>query len=65
MSNLREHRHTYPFGVPELFDMLEAGRSPAGDRGPHSIRIEERSTPETFVVEAELCPASTLGRTCW
>lgn len=53
MSKLREHHHTHPFAVPELFDM-EAGRSPAGDRGAHSIRIEERSTPEAFVVEAEL-----------
>lgn len=54
MPNLLELRHTYPLGVPELFDLPESGCSPAGDPGPLSIRIEGGSTPDALVVEAEL-----------
>ena len=54
MNHVLERRPRRPFALQDVFDWFETGLPGFHPPGAHSIRIEERSSADAFVVRAEL-----------
>ncbi|MDF3289578.1 Hsp20/alpha crystallin family protein [Streptomyces silvisoli] len=54
MNHVVERRQKRPFALQDVFDWFETGLPGLHPPGLHSIRVEERSTDDAYIVRAEL-----------